>query len=211
MRRFIATLLLGAALLGAERSHACGGCFGPPASLTTVTGHRMAFAVSDERTVLWDQFEYSGSPEDFSWVLPVLPGAYLEASTDAWFEALETVTQTRVLAPPHRQLHPHLHQAVPPAYSSPPCSRSSMASAPSRHSGLRPHRAHVSLSSRGETAAAPATWPACCAWRASLPTASRSFLPRSRTESLGPVRRSAGPRASARRPRGNEEGGLSPS
>lgn len=100
MRPFIATLLLGGALLGTERADACGGCFGPPTSLTTVTGHRMAFAVSDERTVLWDQFEYSGSPEDFSWVLPVLPGAYLEASTDAWFEALETVTQTRVVAPP---------------------------------------------------------------------------------------------------------------
>jgi hypothetical protein len=100
VRLFIATLMLGGALLVTERSEACGGCFGPPSALTTVTGHRMAFAVSEERTVLWDQFEYSGAPEDFSWVLPVLPGAYLEASTDAWFESLETVTQTRVLAPP---------------------------------------------------------------------------------------------------------------
>lgn len=92
-------LMLGGALLATERSWACGGCFAPASAVTTVTGHRMAFAVSDERTVLWDQFEYSGAPEDFSWVLPVLPGAYLEASTDAWFESLETVTQTRVLAP----------------------------------------------------------------------------------------------------------------
>lgn len=99
MRLFIATLMLGGALLTTERSEACGGCFGPASALTTVTGHRMAFAVSEERTVLWDQFEYTGAPEDFSWVLPVLPGAYLEASTDAWFESLETVTQTRVLAP----------------------------------------------------------------------------------------------------------------
>jgi hypothetical protein len=99
VRRFIATVMLGGALLATERARACGGCFAAPSALTTVTGHRMAFAVSDERTVLWDQFEYSGAPEDFSWVLPVLPGAYLEASTDAWFESLETVTQTRVLAP----------------------------------------------------------------------------------------------------------------
>jgi hypothetical protein len=99
VRRFIATVMLGGALLATERAQACGGCFAAPSALTTVTGHRMAFAVSDERTVLWDQFEYSGAPEDFSWVLPVLPGAYLEASTDAWFESLETVTQTRVLAP----------------------------------------------------------------------------------------------------------------
>jgi hypothetical protein len=95
----IATAMSGVALLTPATSQACGGCFGPPSALTTVTGHRMAFAVSDERTVLWDQFSYTGAPEDFSWVLPVLPGAYLEESTDAWFEALETVTQTVVTAP----------------------------------------------------------------------------------------------------------------
>jgi hypothetical protein len=59
----------------------------------------MAFATSAERTVLWDQFSYTGDPDDFSWVLPVLPGAYLEESTDAWFEALEAVTTTNVIAP----------------------------------------------------------------------------------------------------------------
>lgn len=59
----------------------------------------MAFAISEDRTVLWDQFEYSGNPRDFSWVLPVAPGAYLEESTDAFFEALEGVTATRVTAP----------------------------------------------------------------------------------------------------------------
>jgi hypothetical protein len=95
----IMTAMSCATLLTPATSHACGGCFGPPSAVTTVTGHRMAFAVSDERTVLWDQFQYTGAPEDFSWVLPVLPGAYLEESTDAWFEALETVTQTVVTAP----------------------------------------------------------------------------------------------------------------
>jgi hypothetical protein len=59
----------------------------------------MAFAVSEERTVLWDQIQYRGAPEDFSWVLPVRPGAFIETSTDAWFETLESVTQTRVMAP----------------------------------------------------------------------------------------------------------------
>jgi hypothetical protein len=59
----------------------------------------MAFAVSPDRTVLWDQFEYSGAPEDFSWILPVRPGAYIEAASDAWFEALEAITQVRVTSP----------------------------------------------------------------------------------------------------------------
>jgi hypothetical protein len=60
----------------------------------------MALATSETRTVLWDQIQYAGDPGDFSWVLPVRPGAYLEASTDAWFEALDSVTTTRVSAPP---------------------------------------------------------------------------------------------------------------
>jgi len=99
--RLIATLMSCGVLLTPLPSWACGGCFGLQSSTvsSTVTGHRMAFAVSEDRTVLWDQFEYSGAPEDFSWVLPVLPGAYIEASTDAWFEALETVTQTQVTSP----------------------------------------------------------------------------------------------------------------
>lgn len=101
--RAIMTLLSCLGLCGAPRAAlACGGCFHAPsrdAETTVVTGHRMAFAVSAERTVLWDQIQYQGAPEDFSWVLPVLPGAFIETSTDAWFETLETVTQTQVTSP----------------------------------------------------------------------------------------------------------------
>ena len=81
---------------------ACGGCFIPPLTnmSTVVTGHRMAFAFSSTRTVLWDQIQYSGSPADFSWVLPVKGEAVIEAAEDAWFEALEGVTNT-VVTPPH--------------------------------------------------------------------------------------------------------------
>ncbi|HEY3235001.1 MAG TPA: DUF2330 domain-containing protein [Polyangiaceae bacterium] len=91
-----------ALLVHSAPARACGGCFHPPPQTSTpsvVTGHRMAFAVSATRTVLWDQIQYSGSPSDFAWVLPVRAGAYLETSTDAWFEALEAVTATRVTSP----------------------------------------------------------------------------------------------------------------
>src|ERR1700753_2398253 len=96
----LGTLLAGLAV--APRALACGGCFTPPQPTTVdtvVTGHRMAFAISDERTVLWDQIRYSGNPSDFGWVLPVAPGAVLELSSDAFFEALETATATQVAAP----------------------------------------------------------------------------------------------------------------
>jgi hypothetical protein len=59
----------------------------------------MAFAVSDDRTVLWDQIQYQGAASDFSWVLPVRPGAYVETSRDAWFESLDAVTTARISAP----------------------------------------------------------------------------------------------------------------
>ena len=104
--RWVLTLMSWCGAFGASaRAVACGGEFGPPgppqpgAVATPVTGHRMAFAVSDERTVLWDQIKYEGAPADFSWVLPVRPNAYLEASRDSWFEALDAVTTTRVSAP----------------------------------------------------------------------------------------------------------------
>ena len=73
---FSLTLLSCAVLARTEQSRACGGCFqGPSPDAAPVVAHRMAFAVSDERSVLWDQIQYSGNPTDFSWVLPVLPDA----------------------------------------------------------------------------------------------------------------------------------------
>jgi hypothetical protein len=95
-------LLLAAAGLAWEtRALACGGCFHPVVETepSVVSGHRMAFAVSSTRTVLWDQFSYTGAPQDFSWVLPVKPGAYVEASSQGWFDSLEAATGMRVQSP----------------------------------------------------------------------------------------------------------------
>lgn len=88
-----------ASVLLAGDAEACGGCFVPPNTGTVVTGHRMALAISPAQTVLWDQIQYSGDPAEFAWVLPVKPGAFIEASTDAWFETLEATTATAVLQP----------------------------------------------------------------------------------------------------------------
>lgn len=85
-------------------AHACGGCFHPydlpPENASVVVAHRMALAVSLDQTVLWDQVQYAGSPEEFAWVLPVKPGATIEVASDAWFETLEAATGVRVTAPP---------------------------------------------------------------------------------------------------------------
>jgi hypothetical protein len=95
----IAAALLSAVTVASNEAHACGGCFVPNTMTTVVTGHRMALSVSTQRTVLWDQIQYAGSPEDFAWVLPVKPGAYLELASNAFFEALDAATSTTV-APP---------------------------------------------------------------------------------------------------------------
>src|SRR4051794_4637891 len=92
-------LALASALLSPKDARACGGCFHEPSQTetesTVVTGHRMAFAVSLDHTVLWDQIRYAGAPSSFAWVLPIKAGAYVELSNDAWFEALEAATAAR--------------------------------------------------------------------------------------------------------------------
>src|SRR5262245_24874343 len=107
----IRTLVVGAAVavlaatIPTNDAHACGGCFHeqnpttPQTQSAVVTGHRMALAISPTQTVLWDQVQYAGSPEDFAWVLPVKPGAWLEVATDAWFDVLEAATLVRVQSP----------------------------------------------------------------------------------------------------------------
>jgi hypothetical protein len=86
----------------AERpARACGGCFNRPAATETsvVTDHRMAFSVSTQQTVLWDQIQYSGNPTEFSWVLPVRSGAVVQLSNDEWFAALDAMTRPVITGP----------------------------------------------------------------------------------------------------------------
>lgn len=89
----------GAGIAADRPARACGGCFSPPREVTVVTDHRMAFAVSPQQSVLWDQIEYTGNPKDFSWVLPVKSGTVVQLSSDQWFAALDAVTQPTVTSP----------------------------------------------------------------------------------------------------------------
>ena len=76
---------------------ACGGCFAPSETVTTVDSHRMVVSLSPERSILWDQIVYSGNPKDFVWVLPVPSAdAQIEIADSAFFDELEAGTQPRV-------------------------------------------------------------------------------------------------------------------
>ncbi len=93
--------VIATSVIGDRPAHACGGCFSPPAprEVTVVTGHRMAFSISPRQSVLWDQIEYSGSPQDFAWVLPVRAGATVQLSHDEFFAALDAMTNPVITGP----------------------------------------------------------------------------------------------------------------
>jgi hypothetical protein len=96
-----ALLVLAGMTLEAAPAAACGGCFGPTGQPSVVTAHRMAISLSMERTILWDQFEYSGNPEDFVWVLPVRGGAdvTVEMADNTFFLALQQATAIQLQGP----------------------------------------------------------------------------------------------------------------
>jgi len=103
LRLCLVALPLSASLLATADARACGGCFHPenqpPEKVSVVTAHRMAISISPDVSVLWDQVQYAGSPDEFAWVLPVKPGSTIEVASDAWFEALDAATTTQIVPP----------------------------------------------------------------------------------------------------------------
>ncbi|NOU28130.1 MAG: DUF2330 domain-containing protein, partial [Polyangiaceae bacterium] len=100
LRIGVASALALGALAGAEATaRACGGCFIQNES-TVVTDHRMAFSITKQRTILWDQIRYQGDPAEFVWVLPVKDGAKVELSRDEWIASLDTMSQPVIQSPP---------------------------------------------------------------------------------------------------------------
>jgi hypothetical protein len=102
MRRIILLLaLVAAALVHAPRvADACGGCFAGSETVTSVDSHRMVVALSPDKTILWDQIRYTGSPQDFVWVLPVPSAAAQLGIADAsFFDELDSQTAPQITGP----------------------------------------------------------------------------------------------------------------
>ena len=105
MRRLAFVLLLVPVLLvppsGPPAAEACGGCFSPPETVTSVDSHRMVVSLSPEKSILWDQIRYSGDPEDFVWVLPVpSPDVEIAVADDLFFLELDSQTAPTINPPP---------------------------------------------------------------------------------------------------------------
>ena len=146
---FCAALVVGAmTFAGPRAAEACGGYFIAANSgaqeANVVTGHRMALAISQDETVLWDQIEYAGAPEEFSWVLPVKAGAVVEVALDAWFDALDAGTRA-VIGEPTVTC-----PTAPPNFgSSSGCARDEAARGPGERSIEPAKPASVEVVSRG--------------------------------------------------------------
>lgn len=80
-------------------AEACGACYAASSESTVVNDHQMALTISKQRTVLWDQIQYTGNPKDFAYVLPAKPGTKLEPSNDAWFASLDASTRPIIMGP----------------------------------------------------------------------------------------------------------------
>lgn len=65
-----------------------------------VTDHRMILSISKERSTLFDQIRYQGSPESFAWVLPIAGTVDVGLSSNTVFDTLDSLTRTTIQAPP---------------------------------------------------------------------------------------------------------------
>ncbi len=104
MRSLFSSVVLGALALSgvflSADAEACGGCFHIQQSESgQVTGHRMIFSVSNDKTTLWDQISYDGNPESFAWVLPIHGQVDIGLSSDALFEQLDSMTGLSITSP----------------------------------------------------------------------------------------------------------------
>jgi len=109
----ISAALAGSLVAKAGEARACGGCFAPPGAAQVVTDHRMVLSLARAQTTLWDQFQYSGSPEEFSWILPIryTDSTRVELASDDFLTLL-----TNVLVPAMNQPSP---PPLPPGCSPP--------------------------------------------------------------------------------------------
>jgi MYXO-CTERM domain-containing protein len=93
-----ASALLATSLSGLARDASACAVLTPDQSIP-VTGHKMILSLSKDRTFLWDQFTFTGTPESFAWILPVKGPINVAVSSDALFDIFGQITAPQVFAP----------------------------------------------------------------------------------------------------------------
>jgi hypothetical protein len=109
----VSTSVLG--LAGERQAAACGGCFHPPTqTVSDITDERMLLSVSVQQTTLYDQLEYSGSPTNFAWVLPIHGTVDVGLSADVLFDSIDVLTETTIIPPQPNCPSPNCFLALAP-------------------------------------------------------------------------------------------------
>jgi hypothetical protein len=97
----IATVIAAITFAAEKEASACGGCFTPPSqNVSDITDERMLLAVSTVQSTLYDQIQYSGSPSNFAWVLPIHGTVTVGLSADVLFDSIDVLTETEIFPPP---------------------------------------------------------------------------------------------------------------
>ena len=89
---FVTLLCLGATAFSARPAGACGGFFCTTFPMNQV-GERILFVADGETVTTHVQIQYSGSAEDFAWILPVPDLPELDVSHNELFRQLQFATQ----------------------------------------------------------------------------------------------------------------------
>ena len=97
-RRWVAAAILGMLAADVGRAEAAGAWLSSAA--LTPTEQRVAIAVGPSRTTLWTSLRFDATGGAMAIIVPAPPGASLDLSSDAWFEALEVATAPRLFPPP---------------------------------------------------------------------------------------------------------------
>lgn len=86
-------------LLSAKPAAALGAFVVQPPASARVTEVRTAIAASGGQRTTWSQLRAKGTAKAFAWVLPLHDDTVVDASTSAFFDALEDATATRIRPP----------------------------------------------------------------------------------------------------------------
>jgi hypothetical protein len=97
--RLASAAALVAALAGSSPALALGALVTSPPGASTAVSVREAVAMTPGRTVRWGSVEVRGTASTVAWIIPAGPGASLDLTSDAWFEALEAASAPRVVPP----------------------------------------------------------------------------------------------------------------
>ncbi|MCA9564666.1 MAG: DUF2330 domain-containing protein, partial [Myxococcales bacterium] len=86
------------AVIGAKpnQAHACGGFFCSNSPVDQ-SAERIIFAKDGPEITAWIQVVYSGSAEDFAWVVPVSAVPELDVAEDRIFSVLDSMTGPQII------------------------------------------------------------------------------------------------------------------